>query len=58
MTKKAREEFQLITINMFKRDLDYLRFNFQDNYNAQIRRIIRGWLEEQLDWVSADEDSM
>jgi hypothetical protein len=36
-----------VNVRLYSDDLDYLRRQFPDNYNAQLRRIIARWVALQ-----------
>jgi len=43
---RSKSGLERMTVRVWQEDLNYMRENFPDNYNAQIRRIIADWVWE------------
>lgn len=44
---KQKDLLERVNVRIYRDDLDYLRRQFPDNYNAQLRRIIARWVARQ-----------
>ncbi len=44
MTQKTNGRLKKETIRLWAADVDYIKKQYPDNYNAQIRRIVGNWV--------------
>ena len=46
MIRREKEKIK-VTVRLFKEDFDYIKENYDENYNASIRNAVHRWIKNQ-----------